>query len=188
MPWALAVPPARACSFQPFYPGSASSITSALSQFADALDATRWPLPSPKPRPGILDIEAYVPGESACRAVSSRSSCRRTRRRSGRARRPSRPSRVRRRDSSAIPTARRALRQAIARRYGLDAGAHRVRRRLRRAASACSRTPISGPATRRSTPSTAFSSTASSSSPTARRRSWRRSASCTTDVDAILAG
>ena len=77
----------------------------------------------PQPRPGVLDIEAYVPGKSARRrrredlqALLERDAARPF------AARRSRPSKRRCKGSSSIPTASSTkLREAIAAKYGLDA-------------------------------------------------------------------
>ena len=144
--------------------------------------------PSPAPRPGILDIEAYVPGESSVPGgvkpikLSSNET-------------PLGPSPKaiaayqavageleRYPDGSAT-----ALRSAIAAPLWPQPGAHRMRRGLRRAPDAAGARLSRRRATRRFSPSTAFSSTASSCWRTARRPSWRRRPTHRTDVDAILA-
>ena len=142
----------------------------------------------PAPRPGVLDIAPYVPGTSALPGAHPviKLSSNET---------PFGPSPARdrglsrsRRHAVALP---RRLGAAFARsdRQALRARSRpdRLRRGLRRAAQPPGAAPISGPATRRSTASTASSFT--------RSRSWRAGATpvaapetdLTTDVDAILA-
>ena len=130
----------------------------------------------PVPRPGILAIEAYVPGKSAAPGVAKvhKLSSNET---------PLGPSpqaieAVRAGAPTARPLSRRRGDARCARRSAplrARPGAHRLRRRLRRDPRAARPRLSSGRATRRSSPSTASSSTGSPSwRPAARRWSRRR--------------
>ena len=145
-------------------------------------------LTRPQPRPGVLDIDAYVPGKSSAPGRRQAfSSCRRTRRRWARARRRSRPIA---RSPAIWRTIRTARRPTCARRSARRSGSIRTASSAAPAptiCSICSPAPIWATATRRSTPRTASWSIRSRRSAPARSRWWRRRPTYTADVDAILA-